>query len=91
VGKFPFQANGRARAAAEIDGFVKVLADAQTDRLIGVHMLGPRCSDLIAEAAFAMEMHASAEDIARSVHAHPTFPEALKEAALGVDGRTIHL
>jgi dihydrolipoamide dehydrogenase len=91
VGKFPFQANGRARAAAETDGFVKVLADAQTDRLIGVHMLGPRCSDLIAEAAFAMEMHASAEDIARSVHAHPTFPEALKEAALGVDGRTIHL
>ena len=91
VGKFPFQANGRARAAAETDGFVKVLADAKTDRIIGVHMLGPRCSDLIAEAAFAMEMHASAEDIARSVHAHPTFPEALKEAALGVDGRAIHL
>lgn len=91
VGKFPFQANGRARAAAETDGLVKVLADAHTDRLIGVHMLGPRCSDLIAEAAFAMEMQASAEDIARSVHAHPTFPEALKEAALGVDGRTIHL
>ena len=91
VGKFPFQANGRARAAAETDGFVKVLADAKTDRIIGVHMLGPRCSDLIAEAAFAMEMHASAEDIARSVHAHPTFPETLKEAALGVDGRAIHL
>ena len=91
VGKFPFSANGRARAAAETDGFVKVLADPRTDRVIGVHMLGPRCSDLIAEAAFAMEMEASAEDIARSVHAHPTFPEALKEAALGVDGRTIHL
>jgi dihydrolipoamide dehydrogenase len=91
VGKFPFSANGRARAMAETEGFVKVLADARTDRLLGLHILGPRASDLIGEAAVAMEFEASAEDIARSVAAHPTLPEAIKEAALGVDGRMIHL
>ncbi len=90
VGKFPFQANGRARAMAETDGMVKVLADAETDRLIGLHILGPRASDLIAEAALAMEFESSAEDIARSVHAHPTLPEAIKEAALAAGGRAIH-
>ena len=91
VGKFPWTANGRAKAMAEADGFVKVLADAKTDRVLGLHILGPRASDLIAEAALAMEFEASAEDIARSVHAHPTLPEAVKEAALGVHGRMIHL
>jgi dihydrolipoamide dehydrogenase len=91
VGKFPFSANGRARAMGETDGMVKVIADATTDRLLGLHILGPRASDLIAEAALAIEFQASAEDIARSVHAHPTLPEAVKEAALGVAGRAIHL
>jgi len=91
VGKFPFMANGRAKAMGEADGMVKVLADARTDRLLGLHILGPRASDLIAEAALAIEFQASAEDIARTVHAHPTLPEAVKEAALGVDGRMIHL
>lgn len=91
VGKFPFSANGRARAMAETDGMVKVIADAGTDRLLGLHILGPRASDLIAEAALAMEFHASAEDIGRAVHAHPTLPEAVKEAALAANGRVIHL
>ena len=91
VGKFPWMANGRARAMDETDGFVKVIADAKTDRVLGLHILGPRASDLIAEAALAMEFEASAEDIARSVHAHPTLPEAMKEAALAVHGRPIHI
>ena len=91
VGKFPFSANGRARAMAETDGMVKVLADAKTDRLLGLHILGPRASDLIAEAALALEFESSAEDIARSVHAHPTLPEAIKEAALAAGGRAIHI
>jgi dihydrolipoamide dehydrogenase len=91
VGKFPFMANGRAKAMGETDGLVKVIADARTDRLLGLHILGPRASDLIAEAALAMEFESSAEDIARTVHAHPTLPEVVKEAALGVLGRTIHL
>jgi dihydrolipoamide dehydrogenase len=91
AGKFPFSANGRARAMGETDGFVKVLADAKTDRVLGLHILGPRASDLIAEAALAIEFQSSAEDIARSVHAHPTLPEAVKEAALGVGGRMIHM
>jgi dihydrolipoamide dehydrogenase len=91
VGKFPFSANGRARAMAETDGMVKVIADAGTDRLLGLHILGPRASDLIAEAALAMEFEASAEDIAISVHAHPTLPEAVKEAALAAIGRAIHI
>lgn len=91
VGKFPWLANGRARAMGESDGFVKVLADAQTDRLLGLHILGPRASDLIAEAALAIELESSAEDIARTVHGHPSLPEAVKEAALAVDGRAIHI
>jgi dihydrolipoamide dehydrogenase len=91
VGKFPFLANGRAKAMGETDGMVKILADAKTDRMLGAHILGPRASDLIAELALAIEFEASAEDIARSVHAHPTLPEAIKEAALGVDGRIIHM
>ena len=91
IGRFPFFANGRVRAMEERDGMVKVIADAKTDRVLGVHILGPRASDLIAEAALAMEFSASAEDIARTCHAHPTLPEALKEAALGVAGRSIHI
>lgn len=90
VGKFPLLANGRARALDSTDGFVKILADAKTDRLLGMHILGPRASDLIAEGAVAIEFAASAEDIARSVHAHPTLAEAIKEAALAVDKRAIH-
>jgi dihydrolipoamide dehydrogenase len=76
---------------AETDGMVKVIADAETDRLIGLHILGPRASDLIAEAALAMEFESSAEDIGISVHAHPTLPEAVKEAALAAVGRAIHI
>jgi len=91
VGKFPWSANGRARAMAEPDGFVKVIADAKSDRLLGVHILGPRASDLIAEAALALEFEGSAEDVGRAVHAHPTLPEAVKEAALAVLGRAIHI
>jgi dihydrolipoamide dehydrogenase len=91
AGSFPFLANGRARCMGETDGLVKVLADAATDRVLGLHILGPRASDLIAEAAVAMEFGASAEDLARSVHAHPTLPEAIKEAALAVAGRALHI
>jgi dihydrolipoamide dehydrogenase len=91
AGRFPFLANGRAKAMGETDGFVKVLTDAQSDRLLGLHILGPRASDLIAEASLAMEFHASAEDIARSVHAHPTLPEAIKEAALAAGTGAIHI
>jgi dihydrolipoamide dehydrogenase len=91
VGKFPFMANGRAKAMGETDGMVKVLADATTDRLLGLHILGPRASDLIAEAALAMEFESSSEDIARTVHAHPTLPEAVKEAALAANGRVVHI
>ena len=90
VGKFPLLANGRARGMGETDGMVKVIGDAKTDRLIGVHILGPHASDMIAEATVAMEFAASVEDIARSFHAHPTLPEALKEAALAADKRQIH-
>jgi len=89
-GKFPFRANGRARALGQVDGFVKLLADAKTDRLLGVHIIGPRAGDLIAEAAVAIEFGASAEDLARTSHAHPTLAEAIKEAAFDVDGRVIH-
>ena len=89
-GIFHFRANSRARAMAEIDGRVKILAHADTDRVLGVHMVGPMAGELAAEAAVAMEFGASAEDIARAVHAHPTLAEALKEAALAVDGRAIH-
>src|SRR3989442_2636093 len=91
VGRFRFMANGRARAREERDGHVKLIADARTDRLLGARIVGPRASDLIAELAFAMEMQASAEDVARSVHAHPTLPEAVKEAALAVAKRAIHI
>jgi dihydrolipoamide dehydrogenase len=91
VGKFPFTANGRARAMASTDGFVKVLADKATDRVLGVHIVGPEAGTMIAELALAMEFGASAEDIARTCHAHPTLNEAVKEAALAVDGRPIHI
>ncbi len=90
-GTFPFMANGRARALGHTEGKVKVLADAETDRLLGVHIIGSRAGDLIAEAVAALEFGASAEDIARTSHAHPTLAEAFKEAALAVDGRAIHV
>jgi|TARA_B100001758_G_C18406452_1_gene612434 dihydrolipoamide dehydrogenase len=90
VGKFPFLANSRAKVNNETDGFVKVLADSKTDRVLGVHIIGPHCGDMIAEMALAMEFGASAEDIARTCHAHPTHTEAIKEAALAVDKRSIH-
>ena len=88
---FPFLANGRAKAMGEREGQVKLVADAATDRLLGAHIVGARASDLIAELVVAMELGASAEDVARSVHTHPTLPEAVKEAALGVAGRAIHI
>jgi dihydrolipoamide dehydrogenase len=91
VGTFPFTANARARALGDTDGQVKIVADATTDRVLGVHILGPRASDLIAEAAVAMEFGASAEDLARTCHAHPTLAEATKEAALGVAKRAINI
>lgn len=84
-GKFPFTANGRAKALGSTQGFVKILADATTDRILGVHILGPRASDMIAEAVIAMEFGSSSEDIARSFHAHPTLSEVMREAALNVD------
>ena len=90
-GSFPFIANGRARALGQTDGRVKILADAKTDRVLGVHILGPRAGDLIAECAVAIDFGASSEDIARACHAHPTLAEAVKEAALAVDRRTIHI
>jgi dihydrolipoamide dehydrogenase len=91
VGKFPFSANARARCLDETEGLVKVIADTSTDRVLGVHIIGPRASDLIAEAVAVMEFAGSAEDIARTCHAHPTLSEAVREAALGVDGRAIHI
>ena len=91
VGKFPFSANGRARAMAMTEGFVKILADQATDRVLGVHIIGPEAGTLIHEVATAMEFSASAEDIARTCHAHPTLNEAVKEAALAVEGRPIHI
>jgi len=91
TGKFPFTANSRARTNADTDGFVKILADAKTDRVLGVHIIGPDAGTMIAEAALAMEYGASAEDIARTTHAHPTLNEAVKEAALAVAGRAIHI
>ena len=90
VGKFPFIANSRAKVNNETDGFVKILADSKTDKVLGVHIIGPHCGDMIAEMALAMEFGASAEDIARTCHAHPTHTEAIKEAALAVDKRPIH-
>ncbi|MER2250973.1 dihydrolipoyl dehydrogenase [Methylorubrum podarium] len=91
AGKFPFTANGRAKANGTTDGFVKILADEKTDRVLGVHIVGADAGNLIAEVAVAMEFAASAEDIARTCHAHPTLTEAVKEAALAVDKRAIHV
>ena len=90
VGKFPFLANSRAKVNNETDGFVKILADSKTDKVLGVHIIGPHSGDMIAEMALAMEFGASEEDIARTCHAHPTHTEAIKEAALAVDKRPIH-
>ena len=90
-GTFPFAANGRARAMARTEGKVKILAHRDTDRVLGVHVIGPRAGDLIAEAVAAMAFHASSEDVARVVHAHPTLAEVVKEAALAVDGRALHM
>ena len=90
IGKFPFLANSRARVNNESDGFVKIIADAKTDKVLGVHMIGPHVGEMIAEMALAMEFGASSEDIARTCHAHPTHTEAIKEAALAVDKRPIH-
>ena len=91
VGKFPFTANSRARANGDTDGFVKIIADAKTDEVLGAHIIGPSAGDLIAEVVLGMEFKAAAEDIARTSHAHPSLAEAVKEAALGVAGRAIHL
>jgi dihydrolipoamide dehydrogenase len=92
TGSFPFKASGRAKASMDTDGFVKVLADKETDEILGVHMIGPRIADLIAEAVVAMEFRASAEDIARMSHAHPTYAEAMKEACLAAtENRAIHI
>jgi dihydrolipoamide dehydrogenase len=91
VGKFPFTANGRARAMGSTDGFVKILADKQTDRILGCHIIGPDAGTLIAEIVMAIEFGASAEDVGRLCHAHPSLNEAVKEAALAAEGRAIHI
>lgn len=92
AGSFPFKASGRARASNESEGFIKVLADKKTDEILGVHMIGPRVADIIAEAVVAMEFRASAEDIARSCHPHPTYSESFKEACLiATENRAIHI
>jgi dihydrolipoamide dehydrogenase len=92
LGSFPFKASGRAKASMDTDGFVKVLADSTTDEILGVHMIGPRAADMIAEAVVAMEFRASAEDIARISHAHPTYTEAFREAAMAAtENRAIHI
>lgn len=91
AGKFPFRANGRARALADVDGQVKILADAETDRILGAHVIGPRAGDLVAELVAAMEFGASSEDVARTSHAHPTLAEVVKEAALAVHGRALNI
>jgi dihydrolipoamide dehydrogenase len=90
AGTFPFMANGRARALGDTSGFVKILADAKTDRVLGMHAIGPLVSELIAEGVVAMEFGASSEDIARICHAHPSLSEATKEAALAVDKRSLN-
>ena len=90
VGKFPFMANSRAKTVNDPEGFVKILADEKTDKVLGVHMIGSHVGEMIAEMAVAMEFGASSEDIARTCHAHPTFSEAIKEAALSVEKRAIH-
>ena len=91
VGKFPFLANSRARANADMDGMVKLLADANTDRLLGAHILGPEAGTLIHEVSMAMEFGGSAEDVARAFHGHPTLNEAVKEAAMALTGKPIHM
>ena len=92
VGSFPFKASGRARASMDTEGLVKILADKTTDEVLGVHMVGPRCADMIAEAVLAMEYKSTAEDMARICYAHPTFSEAVKEAALDATGkRALHI
>jgi dihydrolipoamide dehydrogenase len=91
AGSFPFAANGRARAAGRTVGFVKMLADSTSDEILGVHMIGPGVSELISEAVVAMSFRASSEDLARICHAHPTLSEAVREAALAVDRRTLNL
>jgi dihydrolipoamide dehydrogenase len=91
AGKFPFSANSRARATGRTDGFVKVIADARTDRLLGVHIIGAEAGTMIAEAALAIEFGASSEDLARTSHAHPTLEEAIKEAALATHGAPLHI
>ena len=90
IGKFPFLANSRAKVNNETEGFVKIIADEKSDKVLGVHMIGPQVGTMIAEVALAMEFGASSEDIARTCHAHPTHTEAIKEAALAVDKRPIH-
>ena len=91
VGQFPFAANGRALGMGRSDGFIKVLADAKTDEILGVHIIGPNASDLIAEAAVAMEFKAAAEDIARICHPHPSLSEVMREAALATDSRALNM
>ncbi len=91
VGKFPFTANARAKVNHETDGFVKVIADAKTDRVLGAHMIGPDVSEMIGEYAVAMEFSASSEDVARTCHPHPTRSEALRQAAMGVEGWTMQM
>ncbi len=91
IGTFPFAANGRALSLMESEGFVKIIADAKTDAILGVHMVGPEVTELIAEATLAIEMGATAEDIARTIHAHPTLPEAIMEAAESVHGMAVHI
>ena len=91
AGQFPFLANGRARALGDTTGFIKIIADANTDRILGVHIIGPMASELIQQAVLAMAFSASSEDLARTIHAHPSLSEVMHEAALAVDKRTIHI
>jgi dihydrolipoamide dehydrogenase len=91
AGQFPFMANGRARALGETSGFVKILADAATDRILGVHIVGPLASELIQQAVLSMAFSASSEDLARTIHAHPSLSEVVHEAALAVDKRALHI
>jgi dihydrolipoamide dehydrogenase len=90
VGTYPFTGAGRARCMGETEGFVKVIAQAKTDRILGIHIIGPRAADMIAECVLAVEMGASSEDIARTIHGHPTFSEALQEAAMAVQKCSIY-
>jgi dihydrolipoamide dehydrogenase len=91
TGQFPFAASGRAMSLMETDGFVKIISDAKTDEVLGVHMVGPEVTELIAEAALAFEMGATVEDIARTIHSHPTLPEVMMEAAEAVHGMAVHI